>query len=310
MKGPMSTQSLRGIIGDEPLHWRGDRATLSDFNPAFVSLLGGPRELTAAEMASFEEFVRTLTYPPNPFQNLDRTMPNPPTGPSAARGQQLFTTSRLDAAVLTCNDCHTTVPGFRSGTNGVIIPGLLLQEPQDFKVPQLRGLYQKSGMRSASGEQRSGFGFIHDGSVDTLLSFLRLPVFTFRNDDDRRDVEAFLMAFDSGIAPAVGLQATLGGPDPARTALVERIGLLMRQKEAGNCDLIVKGVYQGFRRGFVYAGNGMFISDRKSEAAVDWQSLVQAADTGAELTFTGVPVGHGQRLGIDRDLNGRLNGDE
>ncbi|MDQ3746682.1 MAG: beta-propeller fold lactonase family protein, partial [Acidobacteriota bacterium] len=26
MKGPMMTQSLRGIIGNEPLHWRGDRA--------------------------------------------------------------------------------------------------------------------------------------------------------------------------------------------------------------------------------------------------------------------------------------------
>src|SRR4029079_5659630 len=28
MKGPMMTQSLRGIIGNEPLHWRGDRVGL------------------------------------------------------------------------------------------------------------------------------------------------------------------------------------------------------------------------------------------------------------------------------------------
>src|SRR5437870_2379623 len=82
MKGPMTTQSLRGIIGNEPLHWRGDRASLANFNPAFMSLLGGPRELTADEMTAFTEFTQTLTYPPNPNQNLDRTFPTPATGPS------------------------------------------------------------------------------------------------------------------------------------------------------------------------------------------------------------------------------------
>jgi len=37
-KGPMTTQTLRGML--EPLHWRGDRATMNDFNQAFVSLMG------------------------------------------------------------------------------------------------------------------------------------------------------------------------------------------------------------------------------------------------------------------------------
>ena len=46
MKGPMMTQSLRGIIGNEPLHWRGDRAGIENFNGAFTSLLGGPSQLT------------------------------------------------------------------------------------------------------------------------------------------------------------------------------------------------------------------------------------------------------------------------
>ncbi|HYP27805.1 MAG TPA: hypothetical protein VE262_13900 [Blastocatellia bacterium] len=309
MKGPMTTQSLRGIIDNGPMHWRGDRGKLSDFNPAFVSLLGGPRQLTDGEMESFETFVRTLTYPPNPLQNLDRTYPDPPAGPSAARGEELFANSRLDAAVLTCNQCHTAVPGFMSGTNKLIIPGLLLGESQDFKVPQLRGMYQKTGMRDASGEQLSGFGFLHDGSVDTLLSFLRLPIFTFRNDDDRRDVEAFLLAFDSGVAPAVGLQVTVRGDNKASSVTGERIELLMRQADAGNCDLIAKGLYRGERRGFRYAGGGRFQTDRGGEAAVSWQELVQAAGAGAELTFTGVPAGSGLRLGIDSDSDGRLNGD-
>ena len=103
MKGPMTTQSLRGIIGNEPLHWRGDRGSLSDFNPAFMSLLGGPRELTADEMTAFSAFIQTLTYPPNPNQNLDRTFPSPPTGPSAERGRQLFNTGALDGGLLSCN---------------------------------------------------------------------------------------------------------------------------------------------------------------------------------------------------------------
>ncbi len=309
MKGPMTTQSLRGIVGNEPLHWRGDRGTLADFNPAFKTLLGGPRELTADEMAAFTAFVQSLTYPPNPLQNLDRTFPDPPTGPSAERGRQLFNTAPLDAGVLTCNVCHTGT-SFRSGTNNLIIPGIALQESQDFKVPQLRGLYQKLGMGDASGEQLTGYGFIHDGSVDTLMDFLRLPVFTFRNDDDRRDVEAFVLAFDSGIAPAVGLQVTITGDNKGSAAVGERINLLMAQASAGNCDLVVKGIFQGQHRGFIYAGNGMFQPDRQGQAPLTLQAIVGAAGAGAELTFTGVPAGNGRRLGIDRDADGLLDGDE
>jgi hypothetical protein len=310
MKGPMTTQTLRGIIGNEPLHWRGDRSKIDDFNPAFISLLGGPRELTAEEMSAFSAFIRTLTFPPNPLQNLDRTFPNPATGPSAERGRQFFISSPSDGGILTCNACHSSFPGFRSGTLNLIVPGLLLQESQDFKIPQLRGLYQKLGMRNATGEQVSGFGFIHDGSIDTLLTFLRLPVFTFKNDNDRRDVEAFVLAFDTGLAPSVGLQVTINADNKLSPAAAERINLLVQQANAGNCDLVVKGIYGGSHRGFVYTGNGMFKPDRQSDSPLSWQTLAGAADAGLELTFTGVPVGYGRRLGIDRDVNGKLDGDE
>lgn len=310
MKGPMTTQSLRGIIGNAPLHWRGDRGKLDDFNPAFMSLLGGPRELTADEMSAFSSFLETLTYPPNPNQNLDRTFPDSSSGPSAERGRQLFNNGALDAGLLSCNACHSAFPGFRSGTNNLIISGLLLQESQDFKVPQLRGAYQKLGLRNSAGEQLSGFGFIHDGSIDTLLDFLRLPVFTFKNDDDRRDVGAFVLAFDSGLAPAVGLQVTINGDNKLSLLVAERVNLLMQQANVGNCDLVVKGIYGGAHRGFLYVGNGMFQPDRLGESPVSWQTLVQGAAEGSELTWTGVPVGYGRRLGIDRNGDGKLDGDE
>jgi hypothetical protein len=54
----------------------------------------------------------------------------------------------------------------------------------------------------------------------------------------------------------------------------------------------------------------MFQTDRAGDSRVSWQSLIESAGAGAELTFTGVPVGHGRRLGIDRDGDGNLDADE
>ncbi|NBU42405.1 MAG: hypothetical protein EBS51_16710, partial [Planctomycetia bacterium] len=40
MKGPLTTQTLVGIIGTEPFHWRGEKIDLSEFNEAYVELQG------------------------------------------------------------------------------------------------------------------------------------------------------------------------------------------------------------------------------------------------------------------------------
>src|ERR1051326_340237 len=310
MKGPMTTQSLRGIIGNEPLHWRGDRASLANFNPAFQSLLGGPRQLTTDEINAFTTFVKTLTYPPNPNENLDRTLPNPATGPNASRGAQFFNTVPFDGGVFSCNQCHTASPGFGPGTNKLIIPAIALGESQDFKVPQLRGEYQKLGWLNTPGEQLSGFGFIHDGSIPTLFDFLHAPVFNFQSDSQRRDVEQFVLAFDTGTAPAVGLEITVNSSNKTAAATSDRINLLMSQAGNGNCDLVVRGTYNGAPRAFLFSGNGLFQTDRQSEAPVNSQTLLQAAADGTELTFLGVPLGAGRRMSIDRDGNGILDGDE
>jgi YVTN family beta-propeller protein len=308
MKGPMTTQSLRGIIGTEPFHWRGDRAQLSSFNPAFQSLLGGPRQLTAAEMTAFTAFVQTLAYPPNPNENLDRTLPNPATGPNATRGQQLFQTTAFDKVAISCNVCHNTT-NFGTGTSRIIIPMVELGESQDFKAPQLRGLYQKLGMVNAPGEQISGFGFIHDGSTDTVFQFLHAPVFTFQSDNQRLDIEQFMLALDTGTAPAVGLQVTVNGSNQNSADVSTRVNLLMSQATAGNCDLVVRGIFKGSSRSFLFSF-GQFLTDRQGETPVTAQSLLQAADDGAELTFMGVPVGAGRRNSIDRELNEILDGDQ
>src|SRR5438552_13629011 len=84
----------------------------------------------------------------------------------------------------------------------------------------------------------------------------------------------------------------------------------MSQASAGTCELVVRGIYNGAPRAFLFKGNGQFQADRQSEAPVTSQTLLQAAGDGAELTFLGVPVGAGRRTSIDHDGNGLLDGDE
>jgi YVTN family beta-propeller protein len=75
MKGPMVTQILTDIINREPLHWRGDRNGIEEFNGAFVGLQGNDRELTAEEMQQYKDFLASLFIEPNPFRNFDNSLP-------------------------------------------------------------------------------------------------------------------------------------------------------------------------------------------------------------------------------------------
>jgi YVTN family beta-propeller protein len=305
MKGPMATQTLRGLEAVEPFHWRADRLDLSRFNPAFVSLLGNDRQLTSQEMADFEAFVMSLRFPPNPNQNLDRTFPDPPFGPSAARGFATFTNEPHDGP-FTCEACHT----LPTGTNRLLVNDGALQEDQDMKVPHLRNLYEKIGYTDAPGAQNKlGFGYTHDGVVDNLFNFLKLPVFQFTSDAVRRDLEAYLLAFDTGTAPAVGYQVTVNRTNQGDGAIVAAVNLLDAQAAAGNLDLVVKGVVAGEARGFAYEAGG-YLPDRADEAALGRDALRLLATDEGPLTWTGVPLGSGRRAGIDRDRDGHRDRDE
>jgi hypothetical protein len=63
MKGPMTTQTLRGLAASDPLHWRGDRTNFLHFSAAFDSLLGGPM-LSSQDMNVFRAFINTLAFHP------------------------------------------------------------------------------------------------------------------------------------------------------------------------------------------------------------------------------------------------------
>jgi len=311
MKGPMTTQSLRGLPNTGLLHWRADRADFAAFNPAFMSLMGRTTQLPDSQMTALNDFVSAMVYPPNPAQNLDRTMPSAPTGtPSAERGRVKFTTMLLDNDH-TCNFCHAA-PG---GTDRQVIHAAALLQSQDMKVPQLRNLYKKNGFADTSGAvNKRGFGYTHDGSFDNLFDFLGQPIFNFDpsiyGDRDRRDVEAFLLAFDTGMAPAVGRQITFDATNKSNTTLNSQLDTLRARSLAGDCDLIAKGRIGGQPRGWLYQNDGTWRSDKQAEAAIGTSSLVALAAAGGEITVTGVPLGSGMRMGIDRDRDGYRDADE
>jgi YVTN family beta-propeller protein len=308
MKGPMATQSLRGLAGTGPLHWRADRLDLSRFNPAFEKLLGNDRQLTGTEFGQYEAFVMSITYPPNPNQNLNRTFKDAPLGqPSALRGFDKFNDLTNDDGPLRCVTCHT----LPTGGTGQIINDQALLEDQDMKIPQLRNLYEKTGFNSAAAVTERGFGFTHDAAIDDLVDFLRLPVFSFPGGDpQRRDMEAYLFSFDTGTPPAAGFQVTASGTNKAQAQIVAWVRLLDSLSTASQIDVVAKGRLGGEARGWFRDANGLFESDRDADAGLSWQDLLGLAQDGGEITFSGVVRGTGRRAGIDRDRDNYPDRDE
>jgi hypothetical protein len=246
MKGPMTTQSLRGLPPTGMLHWRADRENLDAFNGAFVGLMGRSSMLSDAEMAAFDDFVLPLVHPPNPNE-LDRTVPGdagPSATPSAKRGQGFFVDVVVDGPILTCNQCHFSGQ-FGSGTNGQIINRNALRESQDMKVPQLRNLYRKTGFTDLPGAvNKRGFGFTHNGSVDNLFDFLQFPGFNFgsqqavRSESPRRRAVPAVLRHRHGAR--VGYQITSTVRNPSANARPTR--------SPGKRSRLLRPVAQGRRQ--------------------------------------------------------------
>jgi YVTN family beta-propeller protein len=351
MKGPMTTQTLQDIIGHEPFHWRGDRAGIEAFNPAFEGLLGDDRQLTAAEMQAFEHFLATISFPPNPYRNTDNTLPSAlalnghytsgrfamaglPLGTGDAnRGLRLYTRGLLDN-VFQCGSCHSLptgmavngplflgVLGFTVG--GTVMPigamgenhlGIVSTDGStnvSIKVPQLRNQYDKVGMDLGKTESRAGFGFLHDGSVDSISRFVSARTFSVRSDQEVADLVALMLAFagsDFGDANAV-----LGGPAPlsrdthaavgrqarvtAATAATSEMLALARTRKV---DLIV----HAGARGFAFDAVSDRFVDATDAGVFSDAALIGLASTGDPQTWSIVPAGLGKRLGVDRDGDG------
>jgi len=279
------------------------------FNGAFDSLLGGS-VLSGADMQAYRAYISTIVFQPNPNQNLDRTMPTSFRNGSPAAGLVTFTTQAYQPLLgLTCNTCHS----LPTGSGLAIVDAEALQESQHFKIPHLRNVYQKANFNHTPGAVSIvGYGFVHDGIDDTLFSFLTRPVFgTFRtNTTIKNNLEAFVLCFDTGTAPAVGYTRTVTASNVNVTAVRGDWTLLERQAVSNSVQVIVKGTIDGRVHGFLYdrLGNTYF-PDSTNMAAMTRAQLEAKISAGDTLTVMGVPPGTGQRMGIDRNLDGVLDGD-
>ncbi|MEM9532703.1 MAG: hypothetical protein AAGA23_17425 [Pseudomonadota bacterium] len=361
LKGPMTTQTLQDIIGKEPLHWRGDRDGLEEFNPAFVGLMGDDTSLTEGQMQQFEDFLATITFPPNPFRgsnnllgtqvSLDGHVTSGRFGAAgrplgvgnAVRGRDLFLNTLLVdlpgiPGQTTCGSCHTVPTGLGSngrlfdpiagnrlggtdipdgpnGENHFHVTGAGTLSGGTFKIPQLRNMHEKTGFSLSTAESSAGFGYLHDGAVDTLSEFVSLEEFVPESDQDVADVVAFLLSF-SGSAigtvnaghegeialsqdthAAIGQQATLTGAVTAQT------NTLLDLADAGVVGLVAhRGADQ-----WLYDDGG-FESDQGGRTGR--AALLGTASGSAPLTLTAVPIQSANRLALDRDRDGVRNGVE
>ena len=358
LKGPMTTQSMRGMANHGPMHWRGDRTrgneepsvqpndgsfdefgAFEQFQEAFANLLGRSGPMDNGDMQKFTDFSLQIMYPPNPIRKLDNTLTAFQEG-----GRQHFFTPGVDLQN-SCEDCHKLnpdanaefgeqIPGF-FGSDGRYVTG---ETPQTMKVPHLRNIYQKVGMfgmpqvvsiyprdgNPNTGDQVRGFGMLNDGSEDTVFRFMlsigfdKQSGFPPNGFDDapggdgdlkRQQVDAYVMAFDSNLAPIVGQQVTIHSQNAA--AANPRIDLLLQRSDVGECDVVAKALVYGEEYGFLYVGANQFLASKDSVGTIPRSSLAQvAAGSNGSVTFTAVPPGTGVRIGIDRDLDGQLDGDD
>ena len=328
MKGPMTTQTLVGIIGTEPFHWRGEKVNLADFNVAYTALQGRDSQITAAEMASLQTYVASLTFGPNPYRNTDNTLKtsipiaggvvvgNGGTG-NPQSGQTIFNTSLLFGAApgLACVNCHAGTTGTNQKVDIPALappgspPGTPAAEPQNRKNAPLRDAYRKVGANKGSLANNRGCGFDHGGDDFTLQDVLnvgfRFPTGTTGNQQ-RRDVEAFVLSFGTDTHAGAGQQVTVSTGTDADGRVAQLVAIATNQ--SSQVGLIAKGIRGGAQRGWMLQ-SGTFVSDRTGESLPP-SALLSGAVSGQETTYTLVPAGMARRLGIDRDGDGLLDYDE
>jgi hypothetical protein len=273
----------------------------------FNTLLGGD-VLPDPEMNDFRDFINTLTFAPNPNQNLDRTYPTNFAGGNAQLGLLAFTNQ--PTTIGPCIFCHRLPPG--TGSLNEIRPAGEDFIFQNVKMPHLRNLYQKLSENKAAGaDSIAGFGLMHDGQEASVITFLSRTLFGAIPSTVKKDLSSFLQCFDNGTAPAVGYSRTLDAPNATTLSLSNDWSLLETQAAASNINLIVKGTLDGIRHGLLYQPESAnYLVDSTNLPPLTRAELTTKVLAGDTLTLMGVPPGSGNRMALDRDANGVLDGDE
>lgn len=331
-KGPLATQTMRGIADLGPFHWRGERPELSDFNGAFEGLLGGtPLDLTpGGDFDAFKAYIFSLEQPANPHQDPSRKVINrgsftefsQQVAGNAVAGQDHYFDTTVIAGLGSCNVCHPLPTGT---SNEVTLdePNLQIPRRNHFVVASYNGLWRKEQatletvvLAGGVTELRPtlGTGVSAAGLKDSLLDFVRIPLFT-APDKTRRDITAFLTQLDSGLAPAVHAAFMLRGPNAQAQAGPVR-SFLMAQARQRNCDLVLMGSVDlgngPLQLGWLYnPATGLFHSDSSAVAPQPIGFFIDQAVSGLGSNLAlGLPVGLGARYALDTDFDGLGNADE
>jgi|GEM_PF-368531 len=347
LKGPMLTQSLRGLEFQGGQHWRADktgktrvggesqeRAAFQEFRGAFEELLGRPTAVSEEEMETFTDFVLQLRYPPNPNRNIDDTLTA-----KAKIGENVYFNKKStgfdsydDKIQVTCNDCHEVDPSIqRFGTNTKMsFEGV--ESVQDMKVPHLRNVYSRIGMFGQvlrpedntstgrfMGDQVTGYGLSHDGAVDTMENFLTVRVFHV-DDADVAPVFEYVTQVPTGLAPMVGQQVTLTPDDqsqiPLLSTMVDEASAHLNNAKfrTAKCELTVSGMIDNKPHSSLYfpakSGVAATLMSDTGESFSLGDLVTASKKKNNSLTFMCAPTGNGKRIALDRDEDGLLNGDD
>ncbi len=316
------TMSLRGIEETPPFHWRGDRADLKDFGDAQVGLLGG-KPLTAQQIQEIDDFIFSLSYRPNPDQNFDRSYTSQGVDGLSCFTNVLSLTRGSDTngggIDLSCEDCHS-MAGF-SGTNNEVNndggPGSVIAGD----ATQLRGMWDKETDQYEYGGPGtepifpvSGWGFGNRGIFDNVSQFVEAAGGGLGGAAPKAAVKAFFAEFDTGMAPTTAYAWTM---DQVSVANIPQDAIdLIVAANAGHNEVIVRG-WIDFQNGSgpqtlgMYRLGNSYFTDTTGVGPFNATQLIQFAQAGdAVLTFIGTPVGMGFRLGVDREMDFLLDGDE
>lgn len=309
MKGPLLTQTLRGLQGERIFHWRADRPGLKSFNGAFASLLGG-EVLNDDDLQSCVEYMKSIRFGPNPNRNRDDTLATEPAGTSPRDGEQIFmnkqNVGREGSSLFRCVDCHLN----KTGTGNFGFTGLI-QQPT--KAAQLRGLYERDGRGAKSSGQLTGFGFGADGSKNNLVEFLaKSHRFEALTSQEKKALQRFLFAFPTETAPIVGFTRTIKASNVKSAKVQTDLALLIAQAQNGHCDLVVTGLIDRQQVSFIYDVTQKKFTRRsaKPESRTLTQLVAGLDEPLSVLSFLALPPGSGsQRVAAETEPGGKPSED-
>ena len=335
-KGPMLTQTLAGIGKVAPFQWRGDlRNGPSEFNAAFVSVLGAQKPLSPSDFRKFESFTFSIQNAPNPFENEERVVDDaiqpklfigaPPS--RATVGQTLFQSG--------CEECHNQPIGTN---NNIVGSGNAFDEEnprrQRLRTGSFHDLYRREQdadpttpefdpipitLASLTGGPDENLFYAMLGAANSHAGLsVGLHAFTQAFPEppaDLADLTGFLFQWDQGLAPAT-YRATLLDQTSHPTESLVLANYLVPQADARNCDIGVYGtstlatVLTPMRWAYDRS-QGLFVAE---DTTVTSQPLSfftnQAAIGEGSNVFVGVPVGMGVRFAVDYDGDDLFNADE